>query len=852
MSPVATFFHENLVYVFFVYGLAFFVLGLAISLENRRIRELRLWASLWFLAAFGFTHSLVEWADMFLLIPCPVLGLDKDVYLPLFRTLMLPLSTAFLLHFGARLVTSTRPRFGWVIWAAPALFTLWAIYSAALLAQGGRDYTAWLQQSDIIARYLLYLPGSLLSAIGMALHVKVFRDMNFPDIASSCRGASYAFGFNTIVAGTVVPTATFFPASIVNYDNFIAVTQTPPQVFRAIAALAVAYFVVRVLRVFQIQQMRQLELAHQERFRAQQAALEMQRQAQAAAERWNRELEKKVHQRTEELEQRNRELQAINAITVGLASSFDLPQVLKETLDKMSQMLNVDISAIYLLDKESGALTLEVSRGVASESLDERLPAELLGIFDQHQYVTSDGATSIGPSDLRALIGNLGDPSYSSLIAPIRSKDGTQGVVLLARRRVVEFAQHEVNTVLTVCSQIAVVLDNARLFREIQRRQLAADALCKVGLEISSMLELNRILDSVVEKARLLLGTDVAALSLVGEDSHNTFLKATRSGDKMATRTTGSRVDSEIAARAMTSGQPVVVGDYREDGGLPLSAEEPSSASEFNSFLAVPLRIGDRVFGALYVGNRTGQTFAETDKALLCGLATQAAIAIENARLYDRIQNLAVLEERVRISREMHDGLAQILGYLNLETYSFEESLKSGTPDDILDGIRQMRKIVQEAYADVRESILNLRTSVSPDRGLIPTLEQYVREYSQASKVFTDLIVGDGVPERFPQAVEVQLVRIIQEALTNVRKHANATRAVVRFDAHDEATTIAIEDNGCGFDVSGVDGDGRHHFGLQSMRERTASIGGSFSIESVVGEGTRVLITLPREVEGGS
>jgi len=846
MDPVSSFFKDNMVYVFFVYGLAFFVMGLAVALENRRTAGLKLWASLWFLAAFGILHSLVEWIEMFMLIPCPALGLDKSIYFPLFGAIMLPLSAALLVHFGTRLITTTTNKFGWLIWAAPALFVLWIFYSTLPPLLAGSDFNVWIRDSGIYARYLLYLPGSLLSAAGIALYEREFKGMNFPQIARSCRWAAVAFAINTVVAGLVVPAAPFFPASIINHDSFIQVVHIPPQVFRAVVAFAVAYYIVKVMRVFEVQQARQLESAHQERHRAQQAALEMQRQAQAAAERWGRELEIKVQRRTEELEQRNRELEAINAITVVLASSLDLPQVLQDTLDRMSAMMRIETGAIYLLDRESGNLLLEVSRGVADKALSARLPAEALNIFDTHEYLTSHDAAS-----LAAAIGGLQDSSCVSVLVPIRSKDGIQGLLLVARSGMAEFAQHEVSTVLTVCSQIAVVIDNARLFREIQRRQLVADVLCKVGLEVSSMLDLEKILDSVVRKARSLLGADVAALSLVGDDGTKTLFKATRDGNARTDRVAGTRVESEIASRVIATGQPAVIQNRcQSTASLDLSGAIPQE-DDFISYLASPLKIGDRVLGALYVGNKGESTFDAADQGLLCGLAAQVAIAIENARLYDRVQNLAVLEERDRIAREMHDGLAQILGYLNLQTFSFEETVKEGKTDDILEGILEMRRIIQEAYADVREAILNCRTSVSIERGLIPTLEQYVREYSQQSKVSTELIVEQGVPESFPQAIEVQLVRIIQEALTNVRKHAKATHANIKFHVENQATIVTVEDNGCGFDVESVNDSSRAHVGLQSMKERTESIGGTFAIESVVGEGTRVSITLPRQVEGG-
>lgn len=851
MNFAAEFFRDNTVGVYFVYGLAFFVLGLAIALENRRTGSLQLWSSLWFLAAYGFLHGLEEWAEMFALIKYPTAASDFTLELRLIAAVLLPLSTAFLVHFGATLIASTNKNLRWLIWTAPALFAFWFVVVYVEHAFGGLDYGQKVAVASALARYILYLPGSVLSVIGMIGCSRIFQEQRIPSVARSCRWTAIAFGVNAFSAGIIVPAAPFFPASLLNSENFFALTNVPTELLRAVLAVVIAVLFVRVLRVFEVQQSRQLEKAYQDRYRAQKAALEMQRLAHEAAEQWSKELEKKVQERTEELEQRNCQLTAINAITVGLASSLDLPQMLEDTLDRISEMMSIPIGAIYLLNHESNKLILEACKGIAPEALSPYLPQEFLASVD-FQARLNGAETDHRCGGQASIIAGLEGGPYSCLFSPIRSKDTTTAVALLVRRGSTGFTQHEVNTIITVCSQIAVALDNVRLFTEIQRRQLATDALYKIGMEISSMLELNQILDSVVEKARSLLGTDVASLSLAQPGKQNIFLKATNGAEPGITSCVGSRIDQVIAGKIFASGEALIVDDCYQDTIVPFTSEDSGAVDGLRSYLASPLKIGDSIVGTLYVGNRGKQSFSQDDLSLLSGLATQAAIAIENAQLYDRVQNMAVLEERDRLAREMHDGLAQILGYLNLETYSFEELLRDGKIEKIHEGIQQVRKTVQDAYADVRESILNLRTSVSADRGLIPTLEQYVREYSHQSKVYTELIVGDNVPARFPQTVEVQLVRIVQEALTNVRKHAQATSATLKFDNLDGVQTVTIEDNGRGFDINSFNGDTAGHYGIQSMRERTESIGGTFAIESVLDKGTMVSITLSPQTEGGN
>ena len=153
----------------------------------------------------------------------------------------------------------------------------------------------------------------------------------------------------------------------------------------------------------------------------------------------------------------------------------------------------------------------------------------------------------------------------------------------------------------------------------------------------------------------------------------------------------------------------------------------------------------------------------------------------------------------------------------------------------------------REAYEDVRQSILALRTAGSRTKGLLPGLEEFLRGYRSQSGLAVEVEVADERATHFSARSEGQLLRIIQEALTNVRKHADPTRVTIRFESHDSSARIAIEDDGRGFEPSRAP-RGRH-FGLDTMKERAESIGASLLIESEPGSGTKVVVTLPWEEE---
>ncbi|MBI3926866.1 MAG: sensor histidine kinase [Armatimonadetes bacterium] len=244
---------DNLAPILFVYGLAFFTMGLAIVLQVRRDSKLPLARNLWPLAAFGFLHSGVEWLDMVAVLGSREDVLPGQVSLASARMALLVISALALAWFGATLLAQEGGRWRIFRWAPAAFVLLWAGVSlGGLLGRSVPDQTltTWI---GIWARYLLYFPGLVISALALARQAPVLRGMGMPHIAADCRRAAAAFGVNAFVAGLVVPPADFIPASIVNYRSFIAAVGLPPQLFRAAAALAIAYFVVRVLRLFDFQ-----------------------------------------------------------------------------------------------------------------------------------------------------------------------------------------------------------------------------------------------------------------------------------------------------------------------------------------------------------------------------------------------------------------------------------------------------------------------------------------------------------------------------------------------------------------------------------------------------------------------
>lgn len=353
---------------------------------------------------------------------------------------------------------------------------------------------------------------------------------------------------------------------------------------------------------------------------------------------------------------------------------------------------------------------------------------------------------------------------------------------------------------------------------ELETRNASARALHGVSVAITALADLDRILQAIVDNARQILAADVALLLLAGPDG--ALHLAAGSGPEDAIRQAGDRSGADLLEFVPPE---LCVGR-----------------------MAAPLQRGGNTIGQLAVGSGTVRTFGVDDVETLSSLANQAAIAIENARLQRELTEFAVRDERVRIARELHDGLAQVLGYVNTKSQAVEELLAKGQIDDARTQLAQLAAAARSLYVDTRETILGLRGPVPTEHGLIEALSDHAARFAEASKLAVVFEASDAARSALPSAeVEAQVFRIVQEALTNVRKHAAARRVTVQVDVVDNNLSIDIADDGRGFDGSSSLAGDWPHYGLIAMRERAATIGGTIDWSSRPGEGTRLRITVP-------
>jgi signal transduction histidine kinase len=378
-----------------------------------------------------------------------------------------------------------------------------------------------------------------------------------------------------------------------------------------------------------------------------------------------------------------------------------------------------------------------------------------------------------------------------------------------------------------------------------QNRELLA--LHEAGLGILAERELEPLLQLVVDGARELVGARYGALSIVHSGGGiDAFLVSGITPEQRALL--GDPPSGHgLLAVVLTEGQPLRLADLTQD---PRSVGFPPHHPPMRSLLAVPVVAHGNVLGNLYLAEKLGQSeFDVDDEETLGRFATVAALAIENARLHRRVRALAVTEERERIAREMHDSLAQVLAYVNTKAQATASLLERGQTERATAQLSQLAEAARASYADVREGILGLRTSLGEGRSFVATLELYLEQWQAQSGVAARLetVPADAFSPLLSPNAEVQLLRIIQEALSNVRKHAEASRALVHLEIEDRLLKATVEDDGVGFDPESLGRATLPRFGLATMRERAEAVGGGLSITPVAPRGTRVAVSIPIE-----
>jgi two-component system nitrate/nitrite sensor histidine kinase NarX len=383
---------------------------------------------------------------------------------------------------------------------------------------------------------------------------------------------------------------------------------------------------------------------------------------------------------------------------------------------------------------------------------------------------------------------------------------------------------------------------NATLEQRVNQRTHELEALNDVSREISSRLDIQQVLSSVTEKARSLLGGEVASLCLLDENQR--WLKLQNiSGPREA-------VIGEVVSAGNSPTDAILQGDQALhcgigacQGGCAILAETYRA-----SHLAASLRIGEQVIGALCVGSPALNHFGSESVNILTKLANVAAVALENARLYSQAERVATLEERNRIAAEMHDGIGQTLSYLGLMTDQVVDFLSDGQSAEAFTRLQKAREKINQAAMDLRLAINQLLEESPVNQDLCVSLEESVKNFGLQHHLPIEWCNRLTSATQCSRDVAEQVTKIIIEAMTNIIRHAEAKQVVVTMDKNEDVFQVVVKDDGRGFFVPSAKRDG--HFGLKVMEVRATHINGNVLVESEPGAGTQVTLTWPVEQKG--
>jgi two-component system nitrate/nitrite sensor histidine kinase NarX len=377
-----------------------------------------------------------------------------------------------------------------------------------------------------------------------------------------------------------------------------------------------------------------------------------------------------------------------------------------------------------------------------------------------------------------------------------------------------------------LAAEISIALENTRL----RTRELAA--FYEVNESLQLRLGFERLMSRVLTRTMEAAGAEAGLLLL--QEADGSLAPQATAGDW-----------SGIGRLTLVEG--LVSGALRESSGEPLIVALPAPASEANttSVLCAPMIADDGPLGAIILGSRRRDAFVRQQMRLVSAIAGQAALLTQNARLYAKLEHQAILAERGRLAREMHDGLAQTLGYLKMRAGQIARWVDAGQSDQASEALRELGRSANDAYLDLRAALDGLRLSLDAqqDNDFGARLQRCAANFENQTGLNVSLTLDSQAALSLSAPAQSHLLRIVQETLTNIRKHANATHVTLRFTTQNNHARVLIEDNGQGFDAGRDMPDTRH--GLRLMRERADLLGAELQVYSTPGEGTRVCLEWP-------
>ena len=526
---------------------------------------------------------------------------------------------------------------------------------------------------------------------------------------------------------------------------------------------------------------------------------------------------------------------------IALSSELSLDALLQRIVEAAADLTSARYAALGVinpsgqgleslythgLDPETRAAIGELpkGRGILGAVIREARPLRL------HDIAEDPRSTGLPPGhpEMRTFLG-----------VPIVLRGVSFGNLYLTEKAGgADFTEEDEELTQLLAAQAAVAIENARLYESSNRWLRQLESLNEVGNALATEIELGRLLDLVVRRLRELVQARIVLIAL---PSGETLRIAAADGEGAA-----DMVGIELDVSASKTGR---VFERRRSERVDSALEDPEIDRQvagrlgIETALFVPLVVRDRAIGVVVAHDKTGPDprFSDDDLRLAETFSARAATAVDLSERVSRDALRRVVEaqelERMRLARELHDETGQALTSVLLGLRSVEAAT---SPEELTAALAHVREQVVRTTRDVRRLAVELRPSALDDFGLVTALERLLTGFAEESGLIADLEsrLGDG---RLPGAVETTLYRIVQEALTNVAKHAEAKRVSIVLTRRADGISTVIEDDGRGFDPKAGGGG----LGLVGMHERVALVGGRMTIESRKGAGTTIHVEVP-------
>jgi signal transduction histidine kinase len=526
---------------------------------------------------------------------------------------------------------------------------------------------------------------------------------------------------------------------------------------------------------------------------------------------------------------------------IAISSELSLDAVLERIVEAAAALTAARYAALGVIDRSGASLERFITTGIDEETRtaigSPPRGRGILGVLISDAKVLRLHDLTEDPRSVGFPPGH--PPMRSFLGVPILLRGVAYGNLYLTEKEVGDFTEDDEEVLTLLASQAAVAIENARLYESATSWSQQLESLNEIGNALVGELDLARLLGLVATRLRELIRARLVGIALPGGGA----LRVEAAAGDVSSTIVGQMLplDGSKAGRVFERRRSERIDSVPDD---PEMHHETTRALGVSTGLFVPLLARDEAIGVVFAHDKldSDPRFGDADLRLAEQFAARAAIAVDLSRRVARDSLRRVVAgqelERQRLARELHDETGQALTSILLGLKAVEQAQ---SPEEIGTAAAELRALAVATLQDVRRLAVELRPKVLDDFGLVAALERLVQTFSEATAIEVALEASLGA-ERLPADVETTLYRIVQEALTNIVKHAHARTASIVLMRRGGKAVVTVEDDGGGFDVDATRRDG---LGLLGMRERVQLLDGRLTVESSASSGTTLAVEVP-------